>query len=384
MRIGRPKLADELHVSLASDIYFLNCWIVAQMDLFAYIYGSIRLALIAKYSDDLDAIALSHSKYAMNLSLSGAMGQLFAKRYIRDTLARLDRCKSPFVKALSKHNIASSLYCHGDLDTAEKYLLEIQDELEKAKDWHSGLNLHVRRHIASQRGDATAIETIAEKELRFGELIQDQSICAWGKYGLADAWSRRGKFEEAIQYAREALEMVRKHFTRSVASQELGRALLQGSQYDESEQILRNGIKQMHSDFFYFDYSMQLFSLHTEAIVGAEWSRGSKVVSRDKQRRGNRAASKARFWAMFFPNMRAHTYRVSGRAAAACGKTGKALRYFDRALKEATKFGNRSEYARTLIDKSRLIDGEESARLREEGLKRLQELHNVLPDAERF
>jgi tetratricopeptide (TPR) repeat protein len=199
---------------------------------------------------------------------------------------------------------------------------------------------------------------------------------------LADARAKSGKFEEAIAYAREALEMLKKSLTRSVAWQELGRSLLQGSRYEESEKALHSGIKQMQSDLFYFDYSMQLFSLHTEAIVGAEWSRGPKVVSRDKQRRGNRAASKARFWAMFFPNMRAHTYRVSGRAAMACGKTRQALRYFDRALKEATKFGNRSEYARTLIDKSRLVQGEESAQLREEGLKRLKELHNVLPEAE--
>ncbi len=85
---------------------------------------------------------------------------------------------------------------------------------------------------------------------------------------------------------------------------------------------------------------------------------------------------------MLFPNMRAHTYRVSGRAAVACGKTRQAIRYFERALQEATKFGNRSEYARTLIDKSMLVQGEESASLREEGLKSLKELQTVLPEAE--
>ena len=80
--------------------------------------------------------------------------------------------------------------------------------------------------------------------------------------------------------------------------------------------------------------------------------------------------------------MRAHTYRVSGRVTAACGKTRRAIKYFDRALVDAKKFGNQGEYARTLIDKSFLIDGPDALKMREEGLQQLRELHTVLPEAE--
>ena len=46
------------------------------------------------------------------------------------------------------------------------------------------------------------------------------------------------------------------------------------------------------------------------------------------------------------------------------------------------KFGNRGEYARTLIDKSLVIDGADAIKIREEGLRLLKGLHTVLPEAE--
>lgn len=381
-RIGKPRLRNENYSSFASSVYFANCVVIFQTDLFAYTYGSIRLALIAKYSNDIDAITLANSKYGMNMAVTGKFGYLIARRYIKAALDGLDKCESPFVRALSKHNLAATVFFGGDLDTAEAYCQEVQPELDKAKDWHAGFTLHLRRHIASQRGDAKVIEAIARSELEFGERIQDSSLIAYGKYGLADALSRMGQFEQAISLARESQEPLSKSLTRSVASQELGRTLIQSSRYEGAEQVLKNGIKQMQSDLFYFDYGIQLFSLYPEAILGADWSNGPTKIAKKRQKRASRAAFQARLWAMLFPNMRAHTYRVSGRAAAAMGKTRKAIRFFDCALEAATKFGNHGEYARTLIDKAKLIDGQESHKLRDEGLRRLQLLHTVLPEME--
>jgi tetratricopeptide (TPR) repeat protein len=381
-RLGKPKLPSESYSSFASSVYFANCVVIFQTDLFAYTYGSIRLALIAKYSNDIDAITLANSKYGMNMAVAGKLGQKVARRYFKDALADLDRCKSPFVHALSKHNLAAVAYFCGDLDTAEKYCLEIQSELDKARDWHAGFTLHLRRHIASQRGDAKVIEAIARTELEFGERIQDSSLIAWGKYGLADALSRLGQFDQAISLAQESQEPLSESLTRSVASQELGRTLIQSSRYEEAEQVLKNGIRQMRADLFYFDYGIQLFSLYPEAIARADWSLGPTKVPKDRRKRANRAALQSRFIAMFFPNMRAHAYRVCGRVAAANGQIRKAIGFFDSALEAATKFGNRSEYARSLIDKSMILEGEEQQRLRQEGLQQLKELHTVLPDAE--
>ncbi len=88
----------------------------------------------------------------------------------------------------------------------------------------------------------------------------------------------------------------------------------------------------------FFDRFYSLFSrnagtlqpTYLEAILVANWASGPAAIPKDKRRRGNRAALQARFWAMLFPNMRAHTYRVSGRAAAANGKIAKAIRFFRR------------------------------------------------------
>jgi tetratricopeptide (TPR) repeat protein len=381
-KIGKPKLSSDQYNALASSIYFANCVVIFQTDLFAYTYGSIRLALIAKYSEDIDAITLANSKYAMNLAVAGKLGQMISQPYEKAALASIERCKSPFVHALSKHNLAAIAYVKGDLDTAERYCQEVQPELDKAKDWHAGFTLHLRRHIASQRGDANVIESIAGRELEFGENIQDASLIAWGKYGLADALSRMGQFDQAISLAQESQVPLSKSLTRSVASQELGRTLIQSSRYEEAEQVLKKGLQQMRSDLFYFDYGIQTFSLYPEAISRADWSLGPTRVPKERRKRASRAALQARFMAMLFPNIRAHTYRVCGRVSAANGKIRKANRFFDSALQAATKFGNRGEYARTLIDKSMILQGEEQQKLRKEGLQRLKELHTVLPEAE--
>ena len=220
----QPDANDEQR-DLASEIYFSHCMIVVQTDLFAYLYSSIQNARLAKYSDSSDAIALAYSKYAFNLSLSGAMGQLLSKPYIRESKARFNKCKSVFVKALTHQNIGGSAYYAGDLDSAEQGFIELQAELDKTNDWHVGWNLHMRRHIASQRGDAFEIEKSSLLEMEFGKKINDPIFRAFGLFGLADGVSRNGRFEEAVACGRESVALVEKMLTRSVAMQELGRAL---------------------------------------------------------------------------------------------------------------------------------------------------------------
>lgn len=382
VRLKKNLHANDEQRDLASEIYFSHCMIVVQTDLFAYLYSSIQNARLAKHSDSSDAIALAYSKYAFNLSLSGAMGQILSKPYIRESKARLTQCKSVFVKALTLQNIGGSAYYAGDLDSAERCFIELQPQLDKTNDWHVGWNIHMRRHIASQRGDALEIEKSSRLEMEFANKINDPIFRAWGLCGLADGLSRRGQFEEAVACGKESVVLFDKMLTRSVAMQELGRALIQASNYDEAETTLGKSLKFLKADLFYFDFAIQNFSLYPEAIIGPHWSQGPNCVPGAKRRKASWAAMKARFWALSFPNMRAHTFRVSGRVAAVCGKTRRAIRYFDKALIAAKKFGNRSEYARSLIDKSLMLKDDAARNCRAEGLRLLQELRTVLPAAE--
>ncbi len=381
-RRRRRSELDEQRRSLASEIYFSHCMIVVQIDLFAYLYSSIRNALLAKYSDNSDAIAMAYSKYGFNLSLCGAVGQILSGPYVREAKRRIGQCTSLFVTAVTQQNIGSVVYFTGDLDAAEKYFIELQPELEKTKDWHVGLNYHMRRHIASQRGDALEIEKWARREFEFGLKIKDSYFQGFALFGLADGLSRSGRFEQALVHARESLALINKLLTRAIAYQELGRAQIQASDYAGAEVTLREGLKFLRADMFYFDFAIQSFSLYPEAIIGTHWFRGPTGNDLRKRRQAAWAAMTARFWSWSFPNMRAHTLRVSGRVAAACGKTRQAVRYFDQAMIAATKYGNRGEYARALIDKSLLVDGDVANSLRSEGLAILQAHHTVLPDAE--
>jgi len=154
-----PK--DEKSNALASEFYVAITMIVVQLDLFAYIYVAVRLALLAKHSNNPDAVALAYSKFGYNISLSGVIGQMLGKRYMRESQARLLQCKSPYIRALCTQNFAGAAYSAGDLDTAEKYYFESQVELDKTKDWHAGVNLHWCRHVTSQRGNADEIEAMS-------------------------------------------------------------------------------------------------------------------------------------------------------------------------------------------------------------------------------
>ena len=268
VRWKKKPHANNEQRDLASEIYFSHCMIVVQTDLFAYLYSSIQNARLAKHSDSSDAIALAYSKYAFNLSLSGAMGQILSKPYIRESKARLNQCKSVFVKALTLQNIGGSAYYAGDLDSAERCFIELQPELDKTNDWHVGWNIHMRRHIASQRGDALEIEKSSRLEMEFGNKINDPIFRAFGLFGLADGLSRSGKFEEAVACGRESVALVENMLTRSVAMQELGRALIQASNYEEAETTLGKSLKFLQADLFYFDFAIQNFSLYPEAIIG--------------------------------------------------------------------------------------------------------------------
>lgn len=122
-------------------------------------------------------------------------------------------------------------------------------------------------------------------------------------------------------------------------------------------------------------------SLLAEAILGCDWIDGKTGIDRNDRIEGRRIASRARLLCGRFPNLRPHSFRVSGRAATANGKPKKALKYFDKAIATAEKIGARYEHARSLIDKS-ILDHPDAGTDRKRGLQMLEELGCVLPVAE--
>lgn len=341
----------------------------------------VRTSAIAKRSSQSVARSLNISQYA---GMYSGMGfPRLGRHYLRIADRSNDESASPLAQSLIAHNVGANLFFLGQLDEAEAVLNDGLPNLQRTRHYSAGMSLHWLRHIASVRGNADVIERIATEELRFGEATNETSTIAYSRYGLADALSRKGEFVQAIQLGKLALKGLQSTglTTAQIARQELGRAQLQGSDYDGAEATLEQNCHIVLNGLMYLEVYLDSFSLYVEALLGPTWSGRHHSQPVAKKRLTRRWARIARWFCGRFPTLRPHAYRVSGRTAFADARRRKAKRYFDEAVRSAEKVGAEYELARALIDRSWLGLPDADAD-RERGLALLQELNCVLPEAE--
>ncbi|MCA9051942.1 MAG: hypothetical protein KDA89_24555, partial [Planctomycetaceae bacterium] len=339
--------------------------------------GSILGKLSSDPGDQVLAVVGQSNNY------TGAGFFRIARRMLRGVEPRIRRIKAPLQNAIIQHNMGVTYFLIGDLIDSETRLVNSLPVLQRVRHYYVGLNLHWLRHIESVRGDAQAIEKWARQELEWGEATGDSMTIAYGQYGLADALSRQGDCETAIHLATEAVDRLERinFATVTIARQELGRALLQASDYAAAAEVLSLNARAVFWGCMTFEIRLDTFSLRVEALAGPCFAQGPSEFSSAQLRSINRAARAARWLCGHFPTLRPHACRVSGRAACTAGRFGKAQKYFDEAIRSAEHVGARSELARTLIDKS-WLDHPDAAADRNRGFALLRELHCVLPEAE--
>jgi tetratricopeptide (TPR) repeat protein len=347
-----------------------------------YALGVLEVAWIAIRSKDADFIPIALTKVAVNIRMCSESSYRLVRRSLKVTEPAQDPHRNRFSTSYHQANFGFFQFYSGNLSSAEKFLELASRAIQPTRDWYNVVILHFLRHSASLMGDAKRILTIATEERNFSAKIGDRYAMGWGMYGQVDALGRLGHCNEALRLADDAIMIVEDNYSRSVAHSEKARALLQDSQYGEAAEVAAIGLRMAFQDLFLNQFPLYSYALWCEGLIGPHWSRGPATFDRRQLRRAKWAEIKMRFWATQNLNLRAHSFRVAGRVAAARGKKKLAMRCFDRSLAAAKKFENHGEYARALIDKSLLVDGSEAAELRAEGLRRLAELSTVLPRAE--
>ncbi len=324
---------------------------IGYSDTITWLHAFTRLLVIGGLSTDSVAKGIAYGWYGALFLLNGFVK--VGRRYLGRVKDLSEKSTSQVSEAIIGHMLSAEFFA-GNLIEAETTLKAAIPEMRRIRHYNLPMSFHRLRHIYSVDGDAGKIVEAASQELKCGEQTKDNIAIAYGLYGLADGLSRRGEFARAIESAREASARLSRAglLTVGIAEQELGRAQLQASDYVAAKQTLHDNIRFVVRKLALTETFLDTFSLHTEAVIGDDWVNGSKRVDNKKQKAVSKSSEEAALLCTRFPTLRAHCYRVSGRAALACGRLQKAPKYFDKAIASAEKIGARYELARALIDKS--------------------------------
>ncbi len=350
-------------------------------DLSLFAYSVARACALARKLDDPFAKMAAYSGYSHFLGTSGV--NWLAERMM-DVSKRYAKEVPSEARTLAKYHDGCRLYYRGQVEDALVLLREADETFARSGDWHRLLAVHVQRHCWSVKGNAFELFRHARQEFEIARQTGEACVTAWGLYGLSDAQSRAGEVAQAISNAEEAIGILEEHGALTalpIAYLEKGRAELQGSRYGCARKSLRRAIA-LVIQLRVFEMTVGAFPLYVEAVLGNDWTPSSAHGVSSKDRRyASWAARAARLFGVTFSNHLPHALRVTGRFHTSRKKYSKAIRAFDKAISAAPNIGAEYEQARALIDKS-LLEYRDSDSDRQRGLRMIEELGCVLPDAE--
>lgn len=354
--------------------------IAGHQDVFALVDSLTRSCVVAKTLGDDEDICVSLAFYAFLLRLSGV--PVLSHMMMKKSRRLESQLRGILMRGFYHYGCSGYFYSTGELAKSEYHGTRSEKCFGKVGDLRQFVAYHFLRHLWSIRGDASKINFFANKEFEIAAMSNDEITMAYGYYGMADARSRMGQFEQGVMHARKSVYLLKKWNAtfESIAHMELGRAHLQNSDYGSARLALSHASR-LVIKLRFFEISADVFALLAESILGSTWFLNSSSLERKEIRKAKRSARAARFSGLLFPNLRPHAYRISGRVAATRRKHEKAKLYFDKAVAAAEKIGAEYEYARALIDKS-MLDYPEANSDRQQGLELLESLGCVLPDAE--
>ena len=139
-----------------------------------------------------------------------------------------------------------------------------------------------------------------------------------GEYGSANALARSGKINEAIASSERAIDLSARTdsvYTRMAAFQTYGFVLMQASRYDDALVACQNSLRLLSQSPFRMDYTLAIYAILAESILGPDWSGPHGSFGRGDLRRAWRLARQAIRAGRRLPNLLPHALRAGGRAA---------------------------------------------------------------------
>ncbi len=258
----------------------------------------------------------------------------------------MESCRSPVQKAYAASQIANVYTFSGQRERAIEIFNDAQAKLERYGHWHSPIVLHHTRRLYASNGDSQSELAVAIKEYAIAEQTGNTMGHAWGDFGAANALARMGRIDEALARSERAVQVANKTdsvYTRTVALQIRGFALLQGSLYAEARAACEGSTGLLDATATRNDYTLGVYALLAESLLGPRWTdRGLSRSAADLKHAWQVSSLGARAGRRF-PNLLPHALRLRGRAAWALGKTQASVRLLHQAIDQSERLDTRYE-----------------------------------------
>jgi serine/threonine protein kinase/tetratricopeptide (TPR) repeat protein len=349
--------------------------------------GASRAALrglaMAKEASDPDDLALAYARFVLRFAThSGRLvGRILtrAERYTED-------CRSPLSRAVALCSIGNACYFAGELDRAVELLCRVRPMLERHSPWQLYMALSCLRRSYTHLGQFENALAVSQAMTAVAEQTGSVLYKVGGIFGTATVLAHTGQYREAIARSGRLLALRPgdgSPFIRPVAVTTHGHVLLLASLYEDARKILEEAVAYLSGRLWFTDGVLPGYALQAESILGPKWAEPGRGVGRQELARARWLVRSSRRAGIVFPNLVPHALRVSARLAWARGDRGRAAALFHRAIDRAEAQCMRYELARSLLDASRVIP-ERADEYHHRGLRILDELGAVVPEAERF
>ena len=374
----RSRSQDEL--MLLSRMYASCTYMAGGVDIACFPLALVRALLVARGVSDQRVKCVTYANAASMLRFVGVpiLPGLLMKAVKQGALRLEDNLHSGRLE----YYCGIYAYAQGRLNQAQADLEAAAAGLARIGDPEERMSQHFLWHVWSVRGVASRVLLHASAEESIARLSNDELFLSYSFYGQAEALAHQGKTKEAHKLAERAIATLTKFNATFVcmAHMQLARVQIQAGEYRDARTSLSKSIKDIPKLRF-FDITVPTFFLYVESVLATNWIRSPSAITSGDLLKARCFAFFARAAGWLFPNQKPPAWRVSGRLAAAKGRTRRAIRCFDKAIAAGDKIGARYEQARSFIDKSTLdyVDAETD---RQHGISMLEELGCVLPDAE--
>lgn len=296
---------------------------------------------------DCNELAQSYSDHGIVCGTIPVFGR--ALRYAQRGLEMRERLADLWGIGQSSGFLGVVHYYRGEFDLAIKNLKRSIELLEGLGDqWEIEASWSHLYFTYRMTGEFDAGLDACGTLLRLSQEIRDLKFQGVAWSGFAKLFTFRGQFEKALDCVRRSLELEVDNQTKATSLCVRGQVLHKKGDLRGALQAFEECLHVIEDNKLLNDYVSESYVAYAEAVLTRleRDGRGSNRRTRALLRHAKRATARALKAARAFPNYRPMALVVKARLAAAEGRSEPARRWFEEAISEASRAGQRYELGR--------------------------------------